>query len=137
MPHFIYRHEEGERMREERKRDICPRCGQIYSYLEKRTVGSNTYYYAVHVIGRGKERKKRKCYLGPEKHIYGHGSISPPQSEINREQLAQYLPEIIEELEKAKEDPEILTQLGLDIEVIGKLAGKLLRLVNTLKRRKR
>jgi hypothetical protein len=126
-------------MREEGKRDICPRCGQIYSYLEKRTVGSNTYYYAVHVIGRG---KKRKCYLGPEKYIYAnreykHGSISPSESEISREQLAQYLPKIIEELEKAKEDPEILTQLGLDIEVVGKLAGKLLRLVNTLKRRKR
>jgi len=54
---------------------ICPRCGQPYRYLEKRKIGNNVYYYAVHYEGYergpdGKPRPKlRKCYLGPEKYI--------------------------------------------------------------------
>jgi hypothetical protein len=115
------------------KGDICPKCGQRYNYVEKRTVGNNTYYYAVHVIGRGKDRKKRKCYLGPEKYIYN----KKKHAEISKEQLAQILPLFISQLEKAKEDPEILNELGLDLATLGKLAGKLLRLVNTLKRKSR
>jgi hypothetical protein len=110
---------------------ICPKCGEIYAYLEKRTVGSNTYYYAVHIDGQGKERKKRKCYLGPKNYIY----CKARNTEIGKEQLAQILPLFISQLEKAKEDPEILNELGLDLATLGKLAGKLLRLVNTLKRK--
>jgi len=115
------------------KGGICPKCGEIYTYLEKRTMGSNTYYYAVHIDGQGKERKKRKCYLGPKNYIY----CKTRNTEIGKEQLTQILPLIISQLERAKEDPSILAGLGLDIETIGKLAGKLLRLVNTLKRKSR
>jgi hypothetical protein len=54
---------------------ICPRCGQPYRYLERRRIGNNVYYYAVHYEGYergpdGKTRPKlRRCYLGPEKYI--------------------------------------------------------------------
>ena len=54
---------------------ICPRCGQPYRYLERRKIGNNVYYYAVHYEGYergpdGRPRPKlRKCYLGPAEYI--------------------------------------------------------------------
>jgi hypothetical protein len=54
---------------------ICPRCGQPYRYLERRRIGNNVYYYAVHYEGYergpdGKPRPKlRRCYLGPNVYI--------------------------------------------------------------------
>jgi hypothetical protein len=135
----------GERMGEERKIGkelvVCPVCGEKCSYIEERTVGGNTYYYAVHVIGRGKDRKKIKHYLGPKKYIYVSRTHEREALEfegrISQERIAQYLLTIISQLERAKEDPTILNDLGLDLEMLGKLAGKLLRLVNTLKRKRR
>jgi len=53
-------------MQELLKQKICPRCGEHYTYLEKRQIGSNTYLYAVHVHKVNKKRKIKKCYLGPE-----------------------------------------------------------------------
>jgi hypothetical protein len=40
---------------------ICPRCGQPYNWLEKRTIGDRTYLIAVHVVNGVREI----CYLGP------------------------------------------------------------------------
>ena len=63
----------------------CPRCGKPISWVEKRTVGNNVYYYAVHYegsirIGGKVEKKVRKCYLGPEEYKYfmrkGLGQVS-------------------------------------------------------------
>ena len=54
---------------------ICQRCGQPYRYLERRRIGNNVYYYAVHYEGYergpdGKPRPKlRRCYLGPNVYI--------------------------------------------------------------------
>jgi hypothetical protein len=53
----------------------CLRCGQPYRYLERRRIGNNVYYYAVHYEGYergpdGKPRPKlRRCYLGPNVYI--------------------------------------------------------------------
>ncbi len=50
---------------------VCPRCGQPISYIERRRIGNNVYYYAVHYEGyeRGPDEKPRpklrRCYLGP------------------------------------------------------------------------
>ena len=48
---------------------ICPRCGQPYNWLEKRWTSvrgkRRLYLYAVHVEGKGKNRRRRSCYLGP------------------------------------------------------------------------
>jgi len=50
---------------------VCPRCGQPYHYLERRRIGNNVYYYAVHYEGyeRGPDGRARprlrRCYLGP------------------------------------------------------------------------
>jgi len=52
-----------------------PRCGQPYRYLERRKIGGNIYYYAVHYEGYergpdGRPRPKlRRCYLGPNVYI--------------------------------------------------------------------
>jgi len=52
------------------KKKVCPRCGERFSYIEKRTIGNNDYYYAVHETQRGGKRKVTKHYLGPERYIY-------------------------------------------------------------------
>ena len=44
---------------------ICPRCGERFSYIEKRRIGNNEYLYAVHVTRGGGKRRVKKCYLGP------------------------------------------------------------------------
>jgi hypothetical protein len=46
--------------------DSCLRCGQPVSYIDRRTVGNNTYLYAVHVWREGRRRRVKRCYLGPE-----------------------------------------------------------------------
>lgn len=48
---------------------VCPRCGAPYSYIERLRIGGNTYLYAVHYVGKGKSRRKERCYLGPERYI--------------------------------------------------------------------
>lgn len=45
---------------------ICPRCGRPYNWIERKKVGERVYLYAVHVVGEGKNRRREKCYLGPE-----------------------------------------------------------------------
>jgi hypothetical protein len=52
--------------------EVCPKCGEPISYIERRKVGDRVYLYAVHYYGYergpdGKPRPKlRRCYLGPE-----------------------------------------------------------------------
>jgi len=47
-------------------RKICPRCGSPYSYIKRKTVDNRVYLYAVHYIGRGRNRYQKLCYLGAE-----------------------------------------------------------------------
>jgi hypothetical protein len=48
--------------------NLCPRCGQIYSWLDHLRIGNNTYTYAVHYLGKG---RRKKCYLSPQhQYIY-------------------------------------------------------------------
>ena len=57
--------------RKRRYKGICPRCGEPYSYLERRSVGGKVYYYAVHYEGiKDGKRRYRKCYLGPDYYTY-------------------------------------------------------------------
>jgi len=47
---------------------ICPRCGHPYNWLEKRTIGNNTYLIAVHVVNG----VRKNCYLGPvDRYVVG------------------------------------------------------------------
>ena len=82
---------------------ICPRCGQPYSYLEKKRVkgSKQEYYYAVHVYKEGGKWRKRRCYLGPS--VYTH--VAPIQGfqlyglmRADTERLLMYLEEIVREL---------------------------------------
>jgi hypothetical protein len=133
----------GESMSEEREIEnpplVCPICGEKYTTLERKRVGNNVYYYAVHIIGRGKDRKIVKHYLGPKKYIYVTRTHKKEglefEGRISQERIVQYLMTIISQLEKAKEDPTILSELGLNLDIISNLAGRLLRLTRTLKMR--
>ena len=51
--------------------EVCPRCGEPISFIERRKIGNRVYLYAVHYYGfergpRGKVRPRlKRCYLGP------------------------------------------------------------------------
>jgi len=51
--------------------EVCPRCGEPISFIERRKMGNRVYLYAVHYYGyeRGSHGKVRprlkRCYLGP------------------------------------------------------------------------
>jgi len=59
------------------KPEKCPVCGRPVSWIEKRKVGEQVYYYAVHYLGKDAAGKRRveKCYLGPKQYIY-HRRVS-------------------------------------------------------------
>lgn len=59
------------RGRKRKFKGICPVCGQPYSWIETKMIGSQVYYYYVHYMGvEGKKKRVRKCYLGPQSYIY-------------------------------------------------------------------
>ncbi len=50
----------------QKKKDVCPRCGLVVDWFEEKRVGERIYVYAVHYLGFEKGKKKvKKCYLGP------------------------------------------------------------------------
>jgi len=51
---------------------VCPKCGQPIDWLERKRVNGQIYYVAAHVYHENGKRKVRRCYLGPEKYIYGN-----------------------------------------------------------------
>jgi len=54
-----------------KREKVCPRCGERYSYIERRSVGDQVYLYAVHYLKVKGKRKIKKCYLGPQdRYIY-------------------------------------------------------------------
>jgi len=88
---------------------ICPRCGDIISWIERRTVNGQTYYYAVHYMGRdGSGKKKvRKCYLGPN--IYRYVSLTHEFSLrglVDKKRIIRYLQEIAAALARTELEPE-------------------------------
>jgi len=56
------------------KGKICPRCGECYSWLERRGVREGgreyEYFYAVHEYRESGKRRIKKCYLGPAEYRY-------------------------------------------------------------------
>lgn len=51
------------------ERKVCPKCGEPYSYLERRKRGESIYLYAVHrERGEGGKSKVKKCYIGGERY---------------------------------------------------------------------
>jgi hypothetical protein len=57
------------------EKGVCPRCGRQYQYIEKRQVGKNVYYYAVHDWVKREDGKRYavRCYLGSKKYSYVEG----------------------------------------------------------------
>ncbi len=76
----------------------CPRCGQIFSYLEKRKKGNREYLYAVHVNREKGKRRIKKCYLGsPERapHLTPH---------LTPQEAPQSISWLMEKIELSEED---------------------------------
>ena len=98
---------------------ICPRCGQKYSYIDRKKVGDQVYLYAVHYFKSGKKRRIKKCYLGPEdKYIYvsrlHEFSLRGP---VDRLRILNYLDAILNILVLEREKLGEKTRR----EVVGKL----------------
>jgi len=89
---------------------VCPRCGQKYSYIEKRKKNGQIYLYAVHRWKEGKKNKIKKCYLGPkDSYIYVTALHSPEGLVLlglmNHDRAVQYLQALTEYFsEKTKEE---------------------------------
>jgi hypothetical protein len=118
---------------------ICPRCGQPYRYIEKRKIGNNTYYYAVHYEGydrgpNGRARPKlRRCYLGPN--VYFEVSKTHSDLGLTLKGLVEdgrerdYINAIVEAIEGRLRDgrlkPEEALQLAKSLDKLGELARRL------------
>jgi len=118
------------------KFELCPRCGGKVSWLEKRRVGGNTYYFAVHEWREGGKRRIRKCYLGPDTYIYV--SVTHEKDTglifhglVDKKRAVKYLEDIVEYLESfaklANEDEvrEVVEDLERSTERLAKVVDYL------------
>jgi hypothetical protein len=116
--------------------ELCPRCGQPYSTVERRTMGYRTYYYAVHYLGReaGKVRTK-KCYLGPQRYEYVERLHAMELAgAIDKQRFKRYLHEVLDSIEPSLEELlDVMCELakraleeaeGLEPEKVGKALDK-------------
>lgn len=110
---------------------ICPRCGERYSWLERRRVNDNIYYYAVHEERVEGRRKITKCYLGPEFYTYAtrthlsEGLVLRGLVEENR--ILDYLEQILKYIEERDFEPERAEEIARRLEE----TARKLRLKNT------
>jgi len=109
-----------------KEKKICPRCGQKYSYIERRSVGDQVYLYAVHYLKVEGKRKVRKCYLGPESsYIYvskmHEFTLRGP---LDKKRVLRYLSSLL--------DIIVLRKDELDQKTKSEIIEKLLRTIESL-----
>lgn len=112
-------------------RPLCPRCGQVYSWIERSTIGGRVYFYAVHYLGfEGGRRKTRKCYLGPAVYEYvsrTHENVNLTfEGAVSGGRLLSYLEQLAGAVETVLGSPNV-DKAGLR-EVLGRLRGLVARL---------
>lgn len=114
---------------------VCPRCGDLASYVEKQRRGARYYYYAVHYSGcaaaGGKVKKHvKKCYLGPEEYEYvtrTHSDLGIVfRGAINSARIIDYLDELLDHVDDVKLDRHTT------IEIIDRLERLIKRLKEKL-----
>ena len=108
---------------------VCPRCGSEYSYIERRSVGGNIYYYAVHYYrDPSGKRRVRKCYLGPETYEYVTRTHVREgltlKGMVDSERALAYIDALI----------KVIPQLKLDRNVRRKLARRFHRIAEELEK---
>ena len=103
-----------------KREKICPRCGQKYSYIERRKVGSQVYLLAVHYFKVGGKRKVRKCYLGPEsEYIYvSRLHEFPLRGPLDKERILKYLRSLVALLVLRKDKFDEKTKREIKEELI-------------------
>jgi hypothetical protein len=79
---------------------FCPRCGNPYTYIDKKVKNGHTYYYAVHVYKVDGKRKVHKCYLGAKEYTYVK-AMHPEMFEnltgmVDKDRYIRYLEDIAE-----------------------------------------
>ena len=105
---------------------ICPRCGGRISWVEKRVVGGNTYFYAVHEWRENGRRKRRKCYLGPDVYTYVTMTHETDglylEGLVDRKRLIKYLETILQKIQDLELEPNEKLEIA---EKLRKTAEKL------------
>jgi len=124
------------------KGKICPRCGERYSWLERRVVREGgreyEYFYAVHEYKENGKRRIKKCYLGPAE--YRYVSLTHETKEglvfsglLDSDRAIKYLYSIMAYIERATSDidPKQLKALAKNLrdfaDKIEKIAEKIER----------
>ena len=99
---------------------ICPRCGERYSYIDRKKVRDQVYLYAVHYYKVGGKRKVRKCYLGPEsEYIYvSRLHEFPLRGPLDRERILKYLRSLVALLVLRKDKFDEKTKREIKEELI-------------------
>jgi len=97
---------------------ICPRCGQPFKWLERKKIGNNVYYYAVHEKKIGNKRQTKRCYLGPESYIYVTHTHLPKEGLqlrglIDTNRVLEYLEAIIAYVRQTSIDPSTARALAI------------------------
>ena len=97
---------------------VCPRCGRPIDWVERRVMNGHVYYYAWHIItDENGQKRRKKCYLGPEKYDYANRVLTTAGIQVKSlaHQLIDDKPLIasqLEELAKAIEEKMVRTEIS-------------------------
>jgi len=127
------------------KGKICPRCGERYSWLERRVVREGgreyEYFYAVHEYRENGKRRIKKCYLGPD--TYKYVSLTHESREglvfsglLDSDRAIKYLYSIMAYIERAAGDidPNQLKTLARNVR---EFADRIERIAEKIEKQER
>jgi len=117
---------------------VCPRCGRPIDWLERRVVNGHVYYYAWHIIvDKNGQKRRKKCYLGPEKYDYANRVLATAGIQVKSlaRQLIDDKPLIASQLEElAKAIEEKMAKAEISAYTAQQLADRLQGLADRLRK---
>jgi len=111
---------------------VCPRCGGIVSWTEKRKIGKRYYYYAVHEYNIEGKKIRKLCYLGPEEYkyvTYTHANEGLSfYGLIKKERQIEYLYQLLDAISEKIEGKELKTE---EAKILRERLLKVIELIDT------
>ena len=117
---------------------VCPRCGRPIDWVERRVKNGHVYYYACHVItDENGQKRRKKCYLGPERYVYTNRVLATAGFQVKSlaQQLMEDKPLIVSQLEDlVKAIEEKMAKTEMSANTAQQLADRLQGLVDRLRK---